>query len=130
MCAVSMQEKSPLLPLNSEEECPRIECYKNKEYKRKYKRQGLLFVFFVIVFFIQNGYQDRLYEDLKNRYQRQSNNHDVNVNSYLSIENTADLNDIVSYNQNQVSTTEDRHTVLFLIMLLLDERLCRAFSFC
>lgn len=100
--AINMQEKVPLLPVNTEEECPRIECYKNKVYKRKYKRQACLFVFMVIAFFLQNDYHNRIYNDLKRQY-GYDNNNDGNVNSYLSIQNVADANDIALYNENQVS---------------------------
>ncbi|CAO3646591.1 unnamed protein product [Mucor hiemalis] len=99
--AINMQEKVPLLPVNTEEECPRIECYKNKVYKRKYKRQACLFVFMVIAFFLQNDYHNRIYNDLKRQY-GYGNNNDGNVNSYLSIQNVADANDIALYNENQM----------------------------
>lgn len=100
--AIYMQEKSPLLPVNTEEECPRIECYKNKEYKKKYRRQAWMFVFLGLIFFLQNDYHNRVYADLKRHYGYGDNN-DGNANSHFSIENVADADDIALYNENQVS---------------------------
>ena len=95
-----MQEKLPLLPVN--DVCQRYECQHNQTYKQKYKRQIYLFIFMVVVFFFQSGYQEKVYRDLKERYQRHSN-HDININSYLSVEGVTDMDDIVAFNQDQVS---------------------------
>ncbi|KAG2211904.1 hypothetical protein INT47_004591 [Mucor saturninus] len=54
------QEKAPLLPLNSEEECQRLDCYKNKLYKRKYKNQTIMVVLFIIFYSFYNGYHESL----------------------------------------------------------------------
>lgn len=107
--AIYMQEKSPLLPVNTEEECPRIECYKNKVYKKKYRRQAWMFVFLGLIFFLQNDYHNRVYNDLKHRY-GYGNNNEGDVNSYLSIENVADADDIALYNENQVSLMQITRT--------------------
>lgn len=57
------QEKAPLLPLNNEEECQRLDCYKNKLYKRKYKNQTILVILLIIVYFFYNGYRENFIDN-------------------------------------------------------------------
>lgn len=52
------QEKAPLLPVNGEEECQRLECYKNKVYKGKYKQQTILVILFMVYFFYNAYHED------------------------------------------------------------------------
>lgn len=100
------KEKEPLLPLVNGGECERIQCQINTSYKRKYRRQGFLFVLFIILFSIHNNYHEKIWQKIgERRHHHENTNNDVNISNYQSIQGVSDFDDIVAYNDNQVMST-------------------------
>lgn len=67
MMHTSYTEKNPLLPITSDEECQRLECQRNKSYKSKYRRQGFLFVLFLMILSLYNAYYDKIRVSIGNK---------------------------------------------------------------
>ncbi|GAA5798005.1 hypothetical protein HPULCUR_003403 [Helicostylum pulchrum] len=84
----------PLLPTTTEE-CQRLECYKNRVFKSKYRRQMFLFVLLIILFSVQNGYHQDIYNSIFS---------DAPVQAMETVQDLVTTSDILAFNQNQISS--------------------------
>ncbi|GAA5816736.1 hypothetical protein MFLAVUS_010268 [Mucor flavus] len=82
-----------LLPTTTEE-CQRIECYKNRVFKSKYRRQVFLFVLLIVLFSVQNGYHQDIYNSIFS---------DAPVQAMKNVQDLVTTSDILAFNQNQMS---------------------------